>query len=437
MVSTGALAKTVVINYAAKLWTMLAGVVSIWFVARYTSASEQGLYYTINSILALQIFIELGFNYAVVRVIGYKYGQLKEGLVISNVEKIFHHREIAALCARFFRHSIVISLLAVIILAPVGWIYFYWLGETSVTWQLWVSLVVFAGLNIFFNTVLSVIEGLGLTAEIALVRLWQATTLGLCLWLGLMFGAKLQALLWANAASALLVAVLVGTRFRQVFLGAYRARGTTLSSTDRSALRGYMKKIAVSGVAGYLIFQVFTPLITFYSGPVDAGRFAMTLQIITSLNIFGLVPLTSSAPKLGQLIGSGATRDALTLFKRILNASSALMVVVCIGLAAALAIAERHGFAMVDRVLPFGLFGMMLISSIANHVVFSLATYLRSFLDDPFWILSIISALIGAIGAYIGVQRWGYMGAVYVYFINCSLVGLVGAFYIFMKRGNV
>jgi len=29
------------------------------------------------------------------------------------------------------------------------------------------------------------------------------------------------------------------------------------------------------------------------------------------------------------------------------------------------------------------------------------------------------------------------MGAVYVYFINCSLVGLVGAFYIFMKRGNV
>lgn len=412
---------------------MFGGLITIWFVAHYMSPTEQGLYYTVISILALQIFIELGFNYAVVRVIGHKLGQIQV-LMPKDFLVIIARPEIAVLCARFLQQSIVISSLTIVLLTPVGLVYFANVSNNIITWQLWVQLVSFSAINILINTVLSIAEGVGFTAKVAAIRFWQATITVVFLWLGLWLGVKLHALIWSNAAACILVAVYIAINFSPLFTCALRNRTREIDYSERLALRSYIKKIAISGVSGYFIFQLFTPLLTLYAGPIDSGKFAMTLQIITSLNLFGLVPLTSSAPRLARLIGAGEVVKALSLFYKILYATSAITMAACIIVAAALYAGRIIGLDMVNRVLPLELFALMLFAAFANHLVFSIATYLRSFLDDPFWVLSVISALVGAVGAYFCIKFWGVGGAVGVYFVNCVFVGLGGAIYIFIKR---
>ena len=47
---------------AARIFQAFAGVVSVFIIATFLSGPEQGYFFTFNSILAIQIFFELGFT---------------------------------------------------------------------------------------------------------------------------------------------------------------------------------------------------------------------------------------------------------------------------------------------------------------------------------------------------------------------------------------
>ena len=47
---------------AARVFQAFAGVISIFFIATFLTGEEQGFYYTFGSILAIQVFFELGFT---------------------------------------------------------------------------------------------------------------------------------------------------------------------------------------------------------------------------------------------------------------------------------------------------------------------------------------------------------------------------------------
>ena len=54
--------KAIFFTSLARIIQAAGGVISILFVARYLTGEEQGFYYTFGSIVAIQIFFELGLN---------------------------------------------------------------------------------------------------------------------------------------------------------------------------------------------------------------------------------------------------------------------------------------------------------------------------------------------------------------------------------------
>ena len=54
-------------------------------------------------------------------------------------------------------------------------------------------------------------------------------------------------------------------------------------------------RIAVSWVSGYFIFYFFTPLIFMIYGPVVAGQFGLTFNMIRSLSTVSLSFITLSS----------------------------------------------------------------------------------------------------------------------------------------------
>src|SRR5271163_895400 len=61
---------------AARLWSMAAGIATLLLIAHYLSPAQQGYYYTFASLVALQVFFELGFSYVVLQLASHERAQL-------------------------------------------------------------------------------------------------------------------------------------------------------------------------------------------------------------------------------------------------------------------------------------------------------------------------------------------------------------------------
>ena len=85
------------------------------------------------------------------------------------------------------------------------------------------------------------------------------------------------------------------------------------------------------------------------------------------------------------------------------------------------------------RMLPAGLFGLMVLGAAANHVVQSLGILLRCFKQEPFVGQSIVVALLTLVLAGITAPRWGNAGAASSYLAIAAGVALPSAVSIYPR----
>ena len=63
----------------ARGWQVIAGPISILLVTKFFSLEEQGFYYTFASILALQVFFELGLAFVIMQFSSHEFATLAWG----------------------------------------------------------------------------------------------------------------------------------------------------------------------------------------------------------------------------------------------------------------------------------------------------------------------------------------------------------------------
>jgi hypothetical protein len=86
------------------------------------------------------------------------------------------------------------------------------------------------------------------------------------------------------------------------------------------------------------------------------------------------------------------------------------------------------------RVLSPGVFALLLLGTVINHVTTSEALYLRAHKQEPFLAQAVISAvLIGFLTFYLG-KNFGVNALVVGLFAQGVLFGLPSGIYIFVKK---
>ena len=164
---------------AARLWSILAGPVSVILIAAHLSAEEQGFYYTFASIVAFQVMFELGLGMVIVQFASHEKAFLEwrpDGtLGGSEVEK----GRLAALLRKTLQWYAVATTLAAAALLLGGTLFFAHQSTTvqpttveGWSWP-WIALAILAGGTLFLTPFLSLLEGCGLIIEVARVRTWQ------------------------------------------------------------------------------------------------------------------------------------------------------------------------------------------------------------------------------------------------------------------------
>ena len=69
--------KAIIYTSSAKIIQALGGIVSVLMIAKFLTGAEQGFYYTFASILAIQVFFELGLNGIITQYVAHEAVYLK------------------------------------------------------------------------------------------------------------------------------------------------------------------------------------------------------------------------------------------------------------------------------------------------------------------------------------------------------------------------
>ncbi len=290
---------------AARVFQAFAGVISVFFIASFLTGEEQGFYYTFGSILAIQIFFELGFTGIMTQYVAHEvvHLHLNDSYCYEGEERYVSRLSyLIRFCLKWYA---VVAALFFIIVIIVGIVYFRKFDTTNglVNWLApWLLLSFSTAIKLFQSPFTAIFQGLGKVKEMNQIAFYQQLIIPVTQWVLFACGVKL----YVVGISSLL-GVIVWCFF--VFRTSLWRLIYNLLQTKVTEVISYMKeifpyqwKIALSWVSGYFIFQLFNPVLFATEGPVVAGQMGMTLQVLNAIQAFAMSWQNTKIPLYSGLI---------------------------------------------------------------------------------------------------------------------------------------
>lgn len=394
-------------------WQVIAGPISILLLTKFFSIEEQGFYYTFASILALQVLFELGLAFVIAQFASHEFAALSWG-VGGQVKGA----EIAV--ARFYaviERSIIwysgVSLLMVLSILPFGLYFFSSQAEhvPLISWQYaWALLVLSAAFYVPLIPLLAAIEGSGEVAKVNKLRLIQISVANIATWIAIASGAGLF-----SASAVFIVNSIIGygwvvRKYPALFVVLRRNWSKKLPTHF-----DWMKevwpmqwRIAVSSLSGYVIFQLFTPVLFYYQGPAEAGKMGMSLIIANVTITFAQAWQQTNTPRMAQAVARKDWEELDRVFWQTFWQSTAVVCISSIMVLAALLFLAQYPIG--QRFLALDDMAYLLGALALSHVIGVFAHYLRIHKQEPFMPLSVVGAMIVGVAIWLFGRNYGSSG---------------------------
>jgi O-antigen/teichoic acid export membrane protein len=428
--------RAIAYTLATRGWGLLSSIITILLVARFLTAEEQGYFYTFASLLAIQILFELGMSIVVTQFASHEMAHLswsETETLVGDAGAKARLRSLILLVTKWYG---VIAILIVAGILPIGWIFFSSsASQVPVNWQVaWTWLVLASAVNVFVMPMLSFLEGCGRVTEIARLRMYQNMLGSVFAWLVLLGGGGLLAMPVMSTCFALTVLIWLWRTKRDFFASLLTEMTKSASIKWKTEIWPFQWRIALSWLSGYFIFQLFTPVLFAYRGAVEAGQMGMSISVANALMGIAIAWINTKAPGFGSLV---AKKDYINLDRLFsLTLSRSLFVMVAIGgtLCAINYIIHAEAMKFAYRFLDPLPFLLLVSATIFAYVTYAQAAYLRAHKEEPFMLISLISAaLIGGL-TFVLAQEYGATGLMAAYAAVYAIVGVGWGSMIFTSK---
>lgn len=413
------------------------GIISIFFIASYLTKVEQGYYYTFGSILAIQVFFELGLSGIITQFVAHEFASLKwksptelEGSeeAMSRLSSLLHF------CVKWFA---IVALILLLILIAAGFLFFNTFGTdtSSVMWlSPWVIISISTASSLMISPILSFLEGLGKVKEIAKIRLIQQTCQISVLFLFLFAGFKLYSSPLANIITLLIAPMFLFFSSSKMLLQFIWQQLKTSRVNYRLEIFPYQWRIALSWISGYFMYQLFNPVIFATEGAVAAGQMGITLAVLNGILTISLSWVNTKVPLFSNLIARKEYSSLDRIFNKTVLQASIISLFALVFLVLVVVLMKNIGMSLGNRFLP--LFPLILLSltTLVNQFVSALATYLRCHKKEPFLVFSIVMGAMTAISTLVLGKYFGVIGITIGYSFLTVFVSLIWAVLIFNTK---
>jgi hypothetical protein len=419
-----------------RAWSALVAPINLLFVTAFLSPVGQGFFYTFGSILALQVLFELGLTQLIIQFTSHERSQLEwssQGTLAGDARA---KSRLASLLRTSVRWYGTAAILVVVVVLPAGfWLFGLRSAETQgVVWRLpWVLFVLLSAVSFALLPSLAVLEGCGLVAEIALMRFGQIATSSVLMWAVLWKGGALMALVAVKASEVVWTLGWIVRRKRAVIHDLLTHDASTYPVNWRGEVWPLQWRTALTWVSSILITPLFNPLLFAFHGPSAAGRMGLSVSIIAAMNTVGLAWISARAPTFGVLIARKQYQNLDNLFFPAMLRSTGIVVLGAITVLAGALYLNRIRHPWSTRLLAPGQLGMLLLTSVVLHLIYSEAVYLRAHKAEPFVAVAVVTSLATGISSYVLGKPYGAAGICAGY-LACMLTYLIVGSYIFQKK---
>lgn len=379
-----------------KVWTMAAGLVTTILIASVFPPEIQGYYFTFFSVLALQVFAELGLGTVISAYASQEWSKLrlnKYGEVTGDEDALSRLISLGRFALKWY---LVAGVVVAIFLSIGGFFFFASTGwdQVSIWGAPWIVLCLVTGVNLCFMPVWALLEGCNQVSNVYIFRLIQSVATSAAGWLGVYFGAGLWVTSIIGVTAMLVMMATVGCRYsrfiRNIMLE--HPKGPHLDwKTDILPMQW---RVSLSWLSGYFTFSLFTPVLFHYHGPIVAGQMGMTWNFIAALTGLASSWIAPKAPIFGILIEQRKFYELDKIFWRLtavvtsVTVAGALLIWVLVYVLGEL----DHPFS--QRMLSPTATACFLIATIILVAGLPMSTYLRAHKKEPLLMLSIVNGVV-------------------------------------------
>jgi len=415
----------------ARAFQLLSGFITLGLVAYFFDLKTQGYFFTFNSLIALQVFAEMGLGIVLIQFAAHEMANLKWTDAGTLEGDATARARLRSLLIFALGWSSIAAILLTAILIPAGaWFFERSAAKASRPANLllhWNLLVVFVSGNLVIAALFNLIEGTGRVSEIATVRLVQYATGALVCWPAIALGAGLLALAMQQVVMLVIGVLYLLNNRRPFILGLIRAKLPAHTLNWRREVLPFQWRVAVSWLSGYFVFQYTTPLLFSTHGPEAAGRMGMTMQIFSAISSLCIIFVSARMPAFGQMVANRKRVELEYLFKRSVVQSFVSLVAMLILALVILALVSRNEPEFATRLLPWGQSFVLALACVGSHIVYAQSIYLRAHKQEPFMKLSVINGMFMAFLSTWAVPMAGTAGAVAAYaFVTLAISMPIG-----------
>ncbi|WP_333494601.1 hypothetical protein [Kluyvera sp. CHPC 1.251] len=419
-----------------RLWSTFSGGLLVLMIPTFLSASEQGYYFTFSSIIGMQIFFELGFNFVITQMISHKMAHvhLANNRLSGNKKDINDIYHLVSLLLKWYS---VISILFFVIVFCIGLYFFEQHGSLPKgEWLMaWLLIVLFSAVNLFLSPFLSVLEGMGLVGKVAQMRLMQSVV-GFIILSGLfLMHFRLNSLPAITGCAALFSLVYLFLYYDKILFKPIKEK-KEIEQEDKISWRRdilpFQWKIAISWLSGYFIFQLFNPLIFAHQGPVEAGKVGLSLTIFTTILTLSISWVNAKVPLIAQSIARGDKAKVNPLFRKLMLKSVCINILGSLSFIIAVLILKHYHVYITERLVDVKTLCLLLFINIINHIVFCCAAYMRAHKTEPLLYSSLATGVIVGISVYF-TSKYSVFYTMLAYLLTLAIVCMPWTLMLFRK----
>jgi len=416
-----------------KAISMIGGLLIILFISKFLTPNEQGYFYTINSLIALQVFFELGLNLVIIQFSSHEMKHMQwggDGVLEGDELAKGRIKSLARLVALWF---VVVSIVLIVIVIPTGMLFFNNGDPESplLINIIWSTTVLAVAASMLLNGMLALLEGCHKVVEANQIRSLMnlANIFGICS--ALYTGLGLMSVAVGATLGVLIGIYRIYRKFFNFYLFLFCKNQLKTTLNWKEEIFPFQWRIALSWMSGYLAFQIYNPVLFKVEGSSIAGQMGMSLQIIFAINGLTGAWITSKMPYFGTLISQNKHNELKKLFRNLLIKSLTINLILVFMFCVSIYTAGVFDLNIAKRLLSIDNLIILSIACIANHITFCLACYMRAHLREPLLRVSILSGFVTLTLVILIVPIYGVNSAVYIYFFNSLFIGLFGSTYAF------
>lgn len=414
---------------------------TVFFIAKNLSPEEQGFYYTFGSIVALQVFFELGLTSIITQFVAHEASHLKLNVEFKMEGDALYRSRLSSLlkfCAKWY---IIVAILVFLALGLAGSLFFskYSEGHKDIEWFLpWLLLAVGTAFNLLLSPITAFLEGLGKVKEIAQLRFVQQFLHPVVVWGGLCIGGKL----FVSGADAFIrvvvvVVIIAKSPFFRILKNIWNDSGAE-KVLYMKEIFPYQWRIALSWVSGYFIFQLFNPVLFATEGAKVAGQMGMTMAALNGIQSLTQSWINTKVPRMSGLIAQKdyKTLDALfgkTLKQMLLIGTSAIIFFILTIYFVQSSGMTFWGMNIGDRFLPVMPLCLMAWASWTMIPISPWATYLRCHKKEPLLLNSVVVGILCCVSTIVLGNIYGLYGMT-IGFAALRIISLSWIYYVYKTK---